>query len=161
MSDLRSVLQQQQACRGTVSDLGTYVQGRAVSREALAGDSRMERVTAAIISGALSFSAADAFDAFTRLNELKCAARVQMARVDFLVVPSAAHHYTVAGRAPSLPSRLGSCYPGRKAPNGAAAASMLACAKICILVIEMSNLVFWRSAMADAHCMSYQKLVTG
>ena len=61
----------------------------------------MERVTAAIISGAHAFSAADAFDAFTQLNELKCAARVEMARVDFLVVPSAAHHYTVAGGKPT------------------------------------------------------------
>ena len=60
---------------------------------------------------------ADAFDAFTRLNELKCAARVQMARVDFLVVPSAAHHYTVAGRAPSLPSRPGSYCPDSRAPG--------------------------------------------
>ena len=61
----------------------------------------MERVTAAIISGAHAFSAADAFDAFTQLNELKCAARVEMARVDFLLVPSAAHHYTVAGGKPT------------------------------------------------------------
>lgn len=57
-------------------------------------------MTAAIISGSHSFSAADAFDAFTQLNELKCAARVEMAKVDFLVVPSAAHHYTVAGGSP-------------------------------------------------------------
>ena len=57
----------------------------------------MERVTAAIISGAQAFSAADTFNAFTQLNELKCAARVEMAKVDFLVVPSAAHHYTIAG----------------------------------------------------------------
>lgn len=61
----------------------------------------MERVTAAIISGAQAFSAADTFGAFTQLNELKCAARVEMAKVDFLVVPSAAHHYTVAGGEPS------------------------------------------------------------
>ena len=57
----------------------------------------MERVTAAILSGAPAFSAADTFDAFTQLNALKCAARVEMAKVDFLIVPSAAHHYTVAG----------------------------------------------------------------
>ena len=61
----------------------------------------MERVTAAIISGSHAFSAADAFDAFTQLNELKCAARVEMAKVDFLVVPSAAHHYTDAGEGPA------------------------------------------------------------
>ncbi|CAK0787066.1 hypothetical protein CVIRNUC_010282 [Coccomyxa viridis] len=70
--------------------------GKNVSRDTLASDSRMERVTAAILSGAPQYSAADAFDAFTQLNELRAAARVEMARVDFLVVPSAAHHYTVA-----------------------------------------------------------------
>ena len=70
-----------------------------MSRESLASDARMERVTAAILSGAPQYSAADAFDAFTKLNELRAAARVEMARVDFLVVPSAAHHYTVAGGA--------------------------------------------------------------
>ena len=59
----------------------------------------MERVTAAILSGAPQYSAADTFDAFTKLNELKAAARVEMAKVDFLVVPSAAHHYTIAGEA--------------------------------------------------------------
>ena len=70
-----------------------------MSRDTLASDSRMERVTAAILSGAPQYSAADAFDAFTQLNELRAAARVEMARVDFLVVPSAAHHYTIAGAA--------------------------------------------------------------
>ena len=70
-----------------------------MSRDTLASDPRMERVTAAILSGAPQYSAADAFDAFTQLNELRAAARVEMARVDFLVVPSAAHHYTIAGEA--------------------------------------------------------------
>ena len=80
---------------------GHLLQGKNVTRESLASDSRMERVTAAILSGAPQYSAADAFDAFTVLNELRAAARVEMARVDFLVVPSAAHHYTIAGE--SLP----------------------------------------------------------
>ncbi len=74
-----------------------WMQGKAVSKESIAGDLRMERVTAAILSGACAFSAADTFDAFTQLNQLKCAARIEMAKVDFLIVPSAAHHYTVAG----------------------------------------------------------------
>ena len=74
------------------------MQGKAVSKESIAGDLRLERVTAAILSGALAFSAADTFDAFTQLHEMKCKARIEMAKVDFLVVPSAAHHYTVAGR---------------------------------------------------------------
>ena len=74
-----------------------HLQGKNVSKDSVAGDARMERVTAAILSGAPAFSAADSFDAFTQLSALRCAARVQMAKVDFLVVPSAAHHYTVAG----------------------------------------------------------------
>lgn len=80
------------------------MQGKAVSKESIAGDSRMERVTAAILSGAPAFSAADTFDAFTQLNVLKCAARIEMAKVDFLIVPSAAHHYTVAGMPPFFPA---------------------------------------------------------
>ena len=79
------------------SSRGCLLQGKNVSRDSLASDSRMERVTAAILSGVPQYSAADAFDAFTELIELTAAARVEMARVDFLVVPSAAHHYTVAG----------------------------------------------------------------
>lgn len=79
-------------------DIAADLQGKAVSKESVAGDLRLERVTAGILSGALAFSAADTFEAFTQLNELKCKARVEMAKVDFLVVPSAAHHYTVAGR---------------------------------------------------------------
>jgi hypothetical protein len=57
----------------------------------------MERVTAAIMAGALRYSAVDAFDAFATLNDLRAAARVEMAKVDLLLVPSAAHHYLVAG----------------------------------------------------------------
>ena len=57
----------------------------------------MERVTAAIMAGALRYSAVDAFDAFATLNELRTAARVEMAKIDLLLVPSAAHHYLVAG----------------------------------------------------------------
>ena len=78
----------------------------------------MERVTAAIISGSHAFSAADAFDAFTQLNELKCAARVEMAKVDFLVVPSAAHHYTIAGRGPAHTCVvLKACLQGPRTPR--------------------------------------------
>ncbi|BDA50535.1 probable urea amidolyase [Coccomyxa sp. Obi] len=61
----------------------------------VAGDARMERVTAAIMAGALRYAAADVYDAFATLNDLKGRARVELAKVDFLLVPSAAHHYTV------------------------------------------------------------------
>lgn len=64
----------------------------------VAGDARMERVTGAIMAGALRFGAADVYDALTTLNELKGRARVELAKADFLLVPSAAHHYTVAGK---------------------------------------------------------------
>lgn len=63
----------------------------------MAGDARMERVTGAIMAGSLRYCAVDVFDALTTLNELKGRARVELAKVDFLLVPSAAHHYTVAG----------------------------------------------------------------
>lgn len=63
----------------------------------MAGDKRMERVTGAIMAGALRYGAADVYDAFTTLNDLKGRARVELAKVDLLLVPSAAHHYTVAG----------------------------------------------------------------
>ncbi|EIE20546.1 allophanate hydrolase [Coccomyxa subellipsoidea C-169] len=62
----------------------------------VAGDARMERVTGAIMAGSLRYCAVDVFDALTTLNELKGRARVELAKVDFLLVPSAAHHYTVA-----------------------------------------------------------------
>jgi hypothetical protein len=58
----------------------------------------MERVTAAIMSGALLYGAADVYDAFAMLAELRARARVEMSKVDLLLVPSAPHHYTVPGR---------------------------------------------------------------
>lgn len=58
----------------------------------------MERVTAAIMAGALRYSAADVYDACATLNELTGRARVEMAKADFLLVPTAVHHYTVAGK---------------------------------------------------------------
>ena len=67
------------------------------TEDSVVGDCRMERVTAAIMSGALRYSAADVYDAFATLNELKGRARVELEKVDFLLVPSAAHHYTIAG----------------------------------------------------------------
>ena len=60
-------------------------------------DPRLQRVTAAIMSGALGYRAVDVFDAFKRLDELKCQAGLEMDKIDVLLVPTAAHHYTIAG----------------------------------------------------------------
>ena len=63
----------------------------------MAKDPRLQRVTAAIISGALTYSAVDVFDALTRLNDLKCQAELEMDKIDILLVPTAACHYSIAG----------------------------------------------------------------
>ena len=76
------------------------MQKGAPTEASVKADARMERVTAAIMAGALRYAAADVYDAFATLNDLKGRARVELAKVDFLLVPSAAHHYTVQGKAP-------------------------------------------------------------
>ena len=55
-----------------------------LSAEMLAKDSRLERVTGAILAQSVQYSAADAFDAQARLKELAGAARVEMAKVRLL-----------------------------------------------------------------------------
>lgn len=73
-------------------------QGKAAPTPAqIAGDVRMERVTAAILSGAPRFSAADVYDGLARLAELAARARIEFTRIDFLLVPSALHHYLITG----------------------------------------------------------------
>lgn len=72
-------------------------QGKAPTPAQIAGDARMERVTAAILSGAPRFSAADVYDGLARLAELAARARIEFTRIDFLLVPSALHHYLVSG----------------------------------------------------------------
>ena len=73
-------------------------QGKAAPTPAqIAGDARMERVTAAILSGAPRFSAADVYDGLARLAELAARARIEFTRIDFLLVPSALHHYLISG----------------------------------------------------------------
>ena len=69
------------------------------TREQILADGRMERVTAAILSVVPRFSAADVYDGLTRLAELAARARTEFSRVDFLLVPSALHHYLVTGAA--------------------------------------------------------------
>ena len=58
------------------------------------------------MSGAVGYRAVDVFDAFKRLDELKCQAELQMESIDVLLVPTAAHHYTIAGACPNLADRL-------------------------------------------------------
>lgn len=69
------------------------------TREQILADGRMERVTAAILSVVPRFSAADVYDGLARLAELAARARTEFSRVDFLLVPSALHHYLVTGAA--------------------------------------------------------------
>lgn len=58
-------------------------------------DERMQRVTRAIIACACDKSAVGLYGDLDRLRKLKAEARMQMAKVDLLVVPTAAHHYTI------------------------------------------------------------------
>ncbi|KAK9835411.1 hypothetical protein WJX81_007895 [Elliptochloris bilobata] len=70
--------------------------GKMPTPEQIMADGRMERVTAAILSGAPRFSAADVYDGLARLAELAARARTEFTRVDFLLVPSALHHYLIS-----------------------------------------------------------------
>lgn len=82
------------------------LQGGGSSKEAVAVDPRLQRVTAAIMSGALGYRAVDVFDAFKRLDELKCQAELEMSKIDVLLVPTAAYHYTIAGTCANPPCVL-------------------------------------------------------
>ena len=81
------------------------LQGERTSKESVAVDPRLQRVTAAIMSGALAYSAVDVFDAFTRLNDLTRQAELEMDQIDILLVPTAACHYSIAGGCSRLLSR--------------------------------------------------------
>ena len=86
------------AC-GALLRMPAVRQGHMPTREQILADGRMERVTAAILSVVPRFSAADVYDGLTRLAELAARARTEFSRVDFLLVPSALHHYLVTGAA--------------------------------------------------------------
>lgn len=58
-------------------------------------DDRLLPITRSIISNHSKWNAADVFTALEDLAHLKAAARVQMATVDIIVVPTVAHYYTV------------------------------------------------------------------
>ena len=87
-------------------------QGHMPTREQILADGRMERVTAAILSVVPRFSAADVYDGLARLAELAARARTEFSRVDFLLVPSAVHHYLVSGAAPPAFAPRGGVRPG-------------------------------------------------
>ena len=74
------------------------------SKESVGVDPRLQRVTAAIMSGALAYSAVDVFDALTRLNDLKRQAELEMDKIDMLLVPTSACHYSIAGACSYLDS---------------------------------------------------------
>lgn len=65
------------------------------SADKLRQDSRMERVLGAILSGSLQYTAADLYDAQAKLKVLTAEAHLQLDKVDFLLVPTALHHYTI------------------------------------------------------------------
>jgi len=56
----------------------------------------MEPTVGAIISGASRYSAVEAFDAYYALEDLRRKAANVMERVDFLLLPTAPTHYTIA-----------------------------------------------------------------
>jgi allophanate hydrolase len=58
-------------------------------------DPRLLPVTAAILSGAPRFAAADVYDANARLAVLRAAAVSELSKVDLLLVPTALAHYTI------------------------------------------------------------------
>jgi allophanate hydrolase len=58
-------------------------------------DQRILKVTRSILAKTEHWSAADVFEGLQRLTQLRAAARVQLALVDLLVVPTAAYNYTI------------------------------------------------------------------
>lgn len=54
---------------------------KAVSREAVERDQRMEKVTAAIVARGADYNAADVYEAFAKKAELSARARVEMSKV--------------------------------------------------------------------------------
>ena len=89
---------------GRSSSSAGFLQSGSYLKESVAVDPRLERVTAAIMSGTSAYSAVDVFDALTRLNELKRQAELEMDKIDILFVPTAPCHYSIAGGCSYLPS---------------------------------------------------------
>ncbi|GMH41211.1 hypothetical protein BSKO_09121 [Bryopsis sp. KO-2023] len=66
-----------------------------LTKENLLEDDRMLAVTRKIFSGGAKFSAVDLFNDFAKLSELRAKARVEFDKIDVLLVPTAASHYTL------------------------------------------------------------------
>ncbi|KAK9803367.1 hypothetical protein WJX73_009893 [Symbiochloris irregularis] len=64
--------------------------------EQLAADPRIERVLGAILSGATKWTGADVYDAQAELVTATAHTRLELAKVDFFLVPTALNHFTVA-----------------------------------------------------------------
>jgi allophanate hydrolase len=58
-------------------------------------DDRLLGITRSVISNHAKWNATDVFSAFEELAHLKAAARMQMDKVDIILVPTVAHYYTV------------------------------------------------------------------
>lgn len=54
-----------------------------VTREELAQDHRMERVTSAVIASGADFKAADVYEAFAKMADFSAAARFEMSKVTY------------------------------------------------------------------------------
>ncbi|KAK9867990.1 hypothetical protein WJX84_012252 [Apatococcus fuscideae] len=79
-----------------ILDFLTAGKGAASTPEAVAQDDRLERVTAAILANGAKCSGADVYEGLTQLHNLKAVTRLELDKVDILMVPTVLHHYTVA-----------------------------------------------------------------
>ncbi|KAL4418868.1 hypothetical protein ABPG77_002624 [Micractinium sp. CCAP 211/92] len=61
----------------------------------VSSDARMLKVIRRIISNTAKFSSADVFEGLQQLSQLRSQCRVELAKVDVLVVPTSAYNYTV------------------------------------------------------------------
>lgn len=61
----------------------------------VAGDERMLKVIRTIVNKTAGFSSADVFQGLQQLTELRGKCRVELAKIDVLVVPTSAYNYTV------------------------------------------------------------------
>lgn len=82
------------------SGIRSFLEARAPGLEPpeladLSIDQRLLKVTRSIIAKTENWSAADVFEGLQQLTVLRAAARVELAKIDILVVPTAAYNYTV------------------------------------------------------------------
>jgi len=82
------------------SGIRSFLEARAPGLEPpeladLSIDQRILKVTRSIIAKTEHWSAADVFESLQQLTNLRAAARIELAKIDVLVVPTAAYNYTV------------------------------------------------------------------